>query len=265
MSTAPCVALAALFLLTACGGGGGGDQTTDDALHGNINRGNPSDLGYRQFDIRLADGRPVASINVGENQISQDMSVLPRGFFDNIAAQMEAVDENGGRSVEKTVLRGYRGFHSGTFFTAPPERLFPQMPPAERAAGIKSQVAHAYGDLPMGGTFTYRGYAFNNNPANDAALTYHIDFGSRRGHGEIAASRSRERMILGEEPIRYHSELIANTSGYGVGGGDVETVQGQDIGTYKLLIAGPNAEEIIGEADYRQNGAAQQLILQGAR
>ena len=55
-------------------------------------------------------------------------------------------------------------------------------------------------------------------------------------------------LLLLEAPIRYYIDVIGGvTAANGVKGG---TVSGSAEGTYNLGIAGPNAEEIVGDAIY---------------
>jgi lipoprotein GNA1870 len=274
MKTQLLTALVTLSLLTACGGGGGDNSPQTDKPQ--VPGGNASgktyfmpdtatepdnDDAWRDFSGYTLARNGSAFVNgvFGKGDTVNTASV-PSGFAE-FPAQMTMNSKNGRGTTENVTVRSYQGFHSGVFAINPP------------SGGVLSRLGVAESglpyfnptqNLPSAGKATYTGRAFDTNAAHDATLRYTIDFGARRGSGEISASRGLGRMTLHDAPI---TRFTANDSefgtmpAYGIKGS--RTLDGSKAsGSYALGIAGPNAEEIVGWADIDDD---YELSLHGTR
>ena len=237
------------FYLAACGGGGGDDSSVlPDRLDGNLER-RPGDNilnSYRKITLQTRDNKEIFLADRIEDRIAIDISNFSHGLG-QIAGRLSSTDNNGQRIDEDVTIRSYRGHYATIFETSALNRVFPEH---RKTMGEKGLFGHAISEtrfLPSNGIFTYKGMAFNNNPANDAALNYVINYGTRRGSGEIAAAGTHGKLVLEESPIRFHFNLIGNTSAYGVKDGNVSGVADA---AYTLSLAGDNAEEFIGDVHY---------------
>ncbi|VTX75232.1 Uncharacterised protein [Neisseria subflava] len=101
--------------------------------------------------------------------------------------------------------------------------------------------------LPIAGKFDYTGIA--SDGASKGKLAYSVDFDSRKGSGKITGIGSD--INLHEASIREgsYTNEIDNTviKGHGIQGSS-------NRGDYALGFFGPNAEEIVGTVNDRQNG-----------
>ena len=274
MKTQLLTALVTLSLLTACGGGGGDNspQTDKPQVPGGTASGKTyfmpdtatepdNDDAWSDFSGYTLARNGSAFVNgvFGKGDTVNTASV-PSGFAE-FPAQMTMNSKNGRGTTENVTVRSYQGFHSGVFAINPP------------SGGVLSRLGVAESglpyfnptqNLPSAGKATYTGRAFDTNAAHDATLRYTIDFGARRGSGEISASRGLGRMTLHDAPI---TRFTANDSefgtmpAYGIKGS--RTLDGSKAsGSYALGIAGPNAEEIVGWADIDDD---YELSLHGTR
>lgn len=109
---------------------------------------------------------------------------------------------------------------------------------------IKGQTTQT---LPIAGKFDYTGIA--SDGASKGKLAYSVDFDSRKGSGKITGIGSD--INLHEASIREgsYTNEIDNTviKGHGIQGSS-------NRGDYALGFFGPNAEEIVGTVNDRQNG-----------
>lgn len=252
-------ALTALALLTACGGGGGDDNPSADKPDGNARTGKTyfmpddgdepdNDSAWRDFAgfTLNRNGNTITKLQFGKG-LTVNTTHIPAGFAE-FPAQMTIDSKNSSGTTENVNVRSYQGFHAGIL------AINGGVNSLANRLGI-DESAVAYIDptktLPAAGKATYNGRAFDTDPAHDATLRYTIDFGARRGAGEITASRGLGRITLHEAPItRFSAEenQFGAMPTYGIEGS--RTIDGkQTPGNYTLGIAGPNAEEIVGYAD----------------
>ena len=178
------------------------------------------------------------------------------------AKAFSTVTNDGKQASEDVTIRSYRGHYASVLETTRPNTVFSEELNPKSINGFSSDLIAPTDFLPMNAIYTYKGKAFNSVPANDADLTYTIDYGKRRGSGEIAAAGEHGKITLEEAPIRYYSELIAGVSGYGIKDG---VAKDATTGAYNLGIAGDNAEEIIGHAGYGQQPADNTINFVGSR
>ena len=179
--------------------------------------------------------------------VTVNTASVPSGFAE-FPAQMTMNSKNGRGTTENVTVRSYQGFHSGIFAINPPSGgLLSRLGAAESGLPYFNPTQN----LPSAGKATYSGRAFDANPAHDATLRYTIDFGARRGSGEISASSGLGRMTLHDAPITHFTadnSEFGTMPAYGIEGR--RTLDGSKAsGSYTLGIAGPNAEEIVGRAD----------------
>ena len=274
MKTQLLTALVTLSLLTACGGGGGDNSPQTDKPQ--VPGGNASGKTYFMPDTATEPDNDDAWSDFSGYTLARNGSAFVNGVFGKgdtvntasvpsgfaeFPAQMTMNSKNGRGTTENVTVRSYQGFHSGVFAINPP------------SGGVLSRLGVAESglpyfnptqNLPSAGKATYTGRAFDTNAAHDATLRYTIDFGARRGSGEISASRGLGRMTLHDAPI---TRFTANDSefgtmpAYGIKGS--RTLDGSKAsGSYALGIAGPNAEEIVGWADIDDD---YELSLHGTR
>ena len=263
-------AIATLSLLTACGGGGGDDNAPADKPNNNTAGktyfmpddpvepdGDDAWNDYNGYTISR-NGSTFVNGRFGKGTTVNTASV-PKGFAE-FPAQMTFDPKKGGSTKENVNIRSYQGFYSGVFAIGGTGSLVRSL--EVDAAGLP--YLEPTKTLPNAGKATYSGRAFDTDPAHDATLRYTIDFGSRRGSGEISASRGLGRMTLNEASIRHYSgeeSEFGTMAAYGVKGS--RTLDGSNNrGTYAFAIAGPNAEEIVGYADIDDD---RELSLHGTR
>lgn len=188
-----------------------------------------------------------------------DSALLPAGFAEFLA-QLTITRSNGQKITENVNIRSYNGFYSGMYITSAFNTALPN-------DGNKDPF-HAYmqptTQLPTAGKATYTGRAFNDSAANDTNFRYSIDFGTQRGSGEIAASKGAGKITLGEGKIT--RETDDGFTFYAIDGAADTEKAASSMNTYTIGLAGPNAEEIIGSAEYTsKDGARGFLGLQGSR
>ena len=265
MKTSLFISMLTITGLTACGGGSGDDNTPVDRFDGSISRttGNTS---AREIVLTLPNGSTLLRFSNTTGQASADVTSLPRGFANGNVRLREIGSDNQSR-VDDLALRSYRGYQATIFVTSGFQNA---MPNAEsREEGMTGRLINATKssfDMPSSGRFTYTGPAFNNRPSDDAALRYTIDFGSRRGSGDISAAGNHGRLLLAESPISYHFNLFEIDSGYGVRKGAVYDDHANRQGDYDIELAGERAEELIGLATYRDHSNNErQMLFHGTR
>lgn len=117
--------------------------------------------------------------------------------------------------------------------------------------------------MPTSGKATYNGRAFNAVATNDADFRYTINFGSRKGSGEISAAGNHGRLTLNEAPITLHNAYSDYAPVYGVEHGYIAIDGKNTINSYDLVIAGPQAEEIVGDTFLDNDD--QDLVFYGSR
>ena len=249
--------LVTLSLLTACGGSGDDNapadkpQTSDNTTTGKTYflpeyteapNADGSQSYYSSFVLNR-DGNTFMDIHIGKG-MTVNTAPIPAGFSE-FPAQMRITEKNGRTHDENVAIRSYQGFHSGILTINGTsgglvnrlefnENGFPYMHPTQ--------------NLPSTGKATYNGRAFDSDPINDATLRYTIDFGARRGSGEITASRGLGRITLHDAPITSFPTGNNGAVSYGIEGR--HSIEGTNLAnTYSLGIAGPNAEEIVGKVN----------------
>lgn len=246
-----------LALLTACGGGGDGSPNTDSGNHNpspvNSNMGkryvmplspeDDDDKSITRVEWKR-DGTTIAIGEYGKDHIVNG-DKLPIGFA-SFPVQIEITGSNGKKEIINRTARSYQGYHAGALAIAP-------MKSGEEPFwdDLYVEYLNPTTQLPNSDKATYTGHAFNDRADNDSALRYTINFSTRRGSGEIAASRSLGRIVLQEAAITKREDgELGDLTPFGVYRGQAN-VDGQHFpGTYNVAIAGPNAEEILGTVDY---------------
>lgn len=258
--------VASPLLLSACGGGGDDDErsfTTSDPIDGRYDTARISgDLQkYRNITLKDKNNANILLVDRPSNRFFGEHAVLPFGFHES-KGHLSTVTNDGKQTSDDVTIRSYRGHYASVLETNRSDSAFFEDINPRSINGFRSNLIAPTDFLPMNVIYTYKGKAFNSVPANDAALTYTIDYGNRRGSGEIAAAGGHGKITLEEAPIRYYSELIAGVSGYGVKDGVAKEAA---TGVYRLGIAGDNAEEIIGHAGYGQQPADNTINFVGSR
>lgn len=249
--------LITLSLLTACGGSGDASTPADKPqTSGNTAIGknyflpeyteapnaDGSQSHYSSFVLNR-DGNTFMDIQIGKG-ITVNTTPIPAGFSE-FPAQMRITEKSGRTHDENVAIRSYQGFHSGILtVNGTPGGLVNDLEFNENGF----PYMHPTQNLPSVGKATYNGRAFDSDPINDASLRYTIDFGARRGSGEITASHGLGRITLHEAPITSFPTKNSETMSYGIEGR--HSIEGTNLAkSYSLGIAGPNAEEIVGKVN----------------
>ena len=107
---------------------------------------------------------------------------------------------------------------------------------------------YATQNLPIAGKFDYSGVA--SDGASQGKLAYSVDFDSRKGSGKITGLDSD--IHLNEAEIKKMSYTNKETDRTTINGHGIEGSSNR--GSYRLGFFGPNAEEIVGTVDDRNNG-----------
>lgn len=143
---------------------------------------------------------------------------------------------NSGQSEPETI-RSYQGFRSGVVIAYNP-------------ADGRADYGSMYGagtplaSFPGAGHATYRGTAFDMK--EEGALTYHVDFAAKNGHGEISGLSRHGTITLANAPF---AEGYAE--GYSNINGTASSAKGSSF-DYVVGFYGQQAEEIAGYAQSAQ-------------
>ena len=229
-----------------------------------VMKGYEVDYSHLQDEVSDFDNKnntDIILVDRPSNRFFGEHAVLPFGFNES-KGHLSTVTNDGKSASEEVTIRSYRGHYASVLETTRPNTVFSEELNPKSINGFSSDLIAPTDFLPMNAIYTYKGKAFNSVPANDADLTYTIDYGKRRGSGEIAAASGHGKITLEEAPIRYYSDLIGVTSGYGVKDGVAKEAA---TGVYRLGIAGDNAEEITGYADYSSQPAENSINFIGTR
>lgn len=240
------------LLLAACGGGGGDNSTVADQQTPRPESGghealfiyqmdNDERFNHPNFDFMINGGR-YAYASEADRRVVVDPNTLPRGLSGVQTLRITARKANGSTESVDLQARSYRGFYSGTVFTET-QRLV-----ADIDDSSPTQLDWMYvfatpeAGLPTRGRATYHGNAFGAEADNAAAFAYHVDFGEKSGHGEIAANRYHSAIQLTKE--RLSKSDYGGNPHYEFDGDAHSASHGRH--NYNIILAGPNAEEIIG-------------------
>ena len=199
--------------------------------------------GYDTFTLKV-DGKTLVKEVRGEKKQTFDLTAVPLGFK-TLTAENKYTGSNNAEYKSDVTLRSYRGFYAGALAYGKDSRANP----------LDSDSTPYYSPtvtLPNSGTAIYAGKVFNDRAANDADLTYTINFGQKKGSGKIAAANGRPELTLQEKTITQFASPFGKT--HGVDKGGVRSANGNITGSYNLYIAGPNAEEIVGDLNYGPSG-----------
>ena len=199
--------------------------------------------GYDTFTLKVG-GKTLVKEVRGEKKQTFDLTAVPLGF-NTLTAENKYTGSNNAEYKSDVTLRSYRGYYAGAYAYGKDSRANPL---DDDAAPYYSPTV----TLPNSGTAIYAGKVFNDRAANDADLTYTINFGQKKGSGTVAAANGRPELTLQEKAITRFASAFGNT--HGVDDGDVRSANGNITGSYNLHIAGPNAEEIVGGLNYGPSG-----------
>ena len=216
--------------------------TADYSTDNDYNWGDDYD-GYDTFTLTV-DGKTLAKEVRGEKKQTLDLTAVPLGFK-TLTAENKYTGSNNAEYKSDVTLRSYRGFYAGALAYGKDSRANP----------LDDDYTPYYSPtvtLPNSGTAIYAGKVFNDREANDADLTYTINFGQKKGSGTVAAANGRPELTLQEKAITQFASPFGKT--HGVDDGDVRNADGKITGSYNLYIAGPNAEEIVGDLNYGPSG-----------
>jgi lipoprotein GNA1870 len=216
--------------------------TADYSTDNDYNWGDDYD-GYDTFTLTVG-GKTLVKEVRGEKKQTLDLTAVPLGFK-TLTAENKYTGSNNAEYKSDVTLRSYRGFYAGALAYGKDSRANP----------LDDDYTPYYSPtvtLPNSGTAIYAGKVFNDREANDADLTYTINFGQKKGSGTVAAANGRPELTLQEKAITQFASPFGKT--HGVDDGDVRNADGKITGSYNLYIAGPNAEEIVGDLNYGPSG-----------
>ncbi|OOH90793.1 hypothetical protein BMT54_03950 [Pasteurellaceae bacterium 15-036681] len=278
----------AILGLTACGssGGAGGNGTAQDQNHPPVNPPEnslvappPISTEMEQlikqkkviepyveevFEIPTFDNKvSLLGKEFGREAISLDLfpryQVVQTDWSDTYKA-----GEN--KLIDKGFFRVYNQLYSGTVGVAIQENIVEgpnpeslKSWPINYMVGLIVGVNTTQQQLPTAGSATYKGVAFDETTKGD--LTYHIDFGTKQGSGQITGFDKYGVIDLEQASI---SNIKNKTPGYrerfndnqlGIEGKATSQIKvDKDIlDGYELQLFGPNAEEVGGFITSKEN------------
>lgn len=263
--------LGTALLLAACGGGGGGGNAAADTQSpANDNARDPvfsqqlekDDLPDYVLVEYYLNGQRFGREDYNTLRAEFDRNVLPRGLSAPQTMQIQARKTDGTLVTEAVASRSYRGFHSALSILAPLHTIRDRTQTTLLNLTLPSLTATTPAGMPTSGRATYTGQAFGWQADNTAALTYHLDFGSKRGQGEIAANSYHSAITLLPGSLQHVNELGVNA--YEI---DAEaSLAGFPYsGDYQLIFAGPQAEEFVGRIDVSNSKEDIYLAAYGTR
>lgn len=219
--------------------------TADYSTDNDYNWGDDYD-GYDTFTLTVG-GKTLVKEVRGEKKQTFDLTAVPLNTqnIQTLTAENKYTGSNNAEYKSDVTLRSYRGFYAGALAYGKDSRANP----------LDDDYTPYYSPtvtLPNSGTAIYAGKVFNDREANDADLTYTINFGQKKGSGTVAAANGRPELTLQEKAITQFASPFGKT--HGVDDGDVRNADGKITGSYNLYIAGPNAEEIVGDLNYGPSG-----------
>lgn len=171
------------------------------------------------------------------------------------------------KTVSEGELRLYKQNYSvfaGTFIKKSFDPAEPDQVEEENTfgfgdVGLMNGHITPYSKLPKEGVYTYNGKAFNEK--DEGTLKYTINFEKRQGSGSISGMNEFGNIKLNQasiKPITDKHPVLKN--GGEIAGAAVSEKLGE--GKYFLGIFGPDAQEVIGVADFVKPGNDEQGIEQ---
>lgn len=259
--------LSLAVLLAACGGGGDNqvadaprphEEARDPILHYGLD---PDDSDHRRMIFSL-NGQTIVDVNTPGHGF-MDPNGLPRGLSAPLTMNVRALRNDNGRwESEDVAARSYRGYHSAIVVVAPLQTIRDSNQTTPIDPILPYLQATSADSLPRSGRATYQGQAFGVEADNIAALTYHLDFGQKTGHGEIAANPYHSLITLHRNHL--YSKRDMDLTYYTVEGA-ADSSSHPYSGEYEVMLAGPQAEEIIGRVDITKKHQDEYIVLHGTR
>lgn len=246
--------------LAACGGGGGGNGAADNPAPQTpqtppvvsaedkarfetgklvIEPGGDDTRSSKWKDSSyIVNGAIIHSVRAtddGKSVYRKDFRSLPQGLATLRGERQE------GNAVFPVVIRSYQGFRSGVAMA----HKAPEFP-----GSAHTYWANVYGaftpeeTFPVSGKATYTGIAFDEH--EEGNITYHADFGNKKGSGVIEGLSRYGKITLHEASWIGVIELDGSSGGYRVRHAPVSSEKEHKFLGYDLRFAGSQAEEIAG-------------------
>lgn len=256
------LALTAAFA-AGCGGGGGDNHATNDPKPQTpatpadpeipqVYRDRFNVVKSKGLDFPIGRGVAVDTtlnghtlISVANNYLKANMHSLPQGW---LSATGINVFRDGSGDRLPTQIRSYQSLYSGAYIQKADEGLSLHF-----TYGVEPLAA----DMPNRGKATYSGVAFDIY--DRGTFNYHLDFGSKSGHGEIDGLGRFGHVTLHPTTFSYKQQddfVIFQTSG-GRASSD------KRIGLqYTANVWGPGGLELNGKLQEAGNSVA---VFQGTR
>ena len=266
----PLLLAATITLLTVCGGGSDDNSPADPRPDNPGNTGKilqpapgnnvpeiyrqrlhevkTKDLGVSSGGARIdtiLDGRTLTSL--ANNRLKMNLLSLPQGWLDKTGT---SVRSGWGGDTESARIRSYNGFYGGAYIQQSEHGLN-----LKAAYGIEPLA----GEIPTSGKATYTGVAFDKD--DRGTLSYHVDFGSKQGHGNITNLGRYGNVTLQPATFRQVNEAdyviyeipqrvgVASSDRYG-------------RMSYDLRLWGPQAAELSGKLSNTDEAVA---VFHGTR
>ncbi|AJE09111.2 factor H binding protein domain-containing protein [Mannheimia haemolytica] len=235
--------LATLILvgLTACGSSGSGSSSNNAKSKPQV------ELKKTEEDKKAEEAKKIAEAKgIGNKEYKDGLN------------ELEEKNETG-KNGEEIRTHGYLYNSHYSVVTAKMKQTLQengrQMEPTVEVKGLKTE------NLPTEGKATYKGEAFdshgnNSNSVVGGELIYNVDFSSRTGSGlvknvqggsiKLAQGEIKNDSIMASAHQKHNDQAVGN-------------------GSYNIQFFGPNAEEIGGKVEFKDNDRTEIFGISGTR
>lgn len=250
----------AAALVSGCGGGGDDSnmptdpKPQDNAQHEipQVYRDRLSTVKSSEFTFAIGQNVAVDTTlnghtltSLANNRLKMNMHSLPRGW---LSATGTNVFHDGSGDRLPTQIRSYQSLYSGSYIQKGNEGISLHV-----TYGVEPLIA----DMPTSGKASYSGVAFD--ASDRGTFNYHLDFGSRSGHGEISGLSRFGRVTLHPTTFSHKPQddfvIFETTNGRA-------SSEKRGFLQYTANVWGPGGQELNGKL---QEAGSATAVFQGTR